>query len=376
MKRKTHMLQRPYQVALGRYLRHGRPSNLVPAGRIGRKAVALGLETLDLALIHEKALLVAIASAPSQVRADREKIIRNSAVFFAEAILPLEATHQTALKANARLGELNRELSRRRQELLKSNQKLTREIVRRRTAQESLLKSERHSGLLLVESKRLQEQLRLLSRRVIATQEDERKRISRELHDVVAQMLTGINVRLAALKAESTAGSRGLTQKIARTQRMVEKSVDIVHRFDRELRPAVLDDLGLIPAVHSFLKGFARETGIRATVTASAGVEDLSVAKRTVLYRVAQEALANVARHAQAGRVEVSILKLSSAVRMQIKDDGKGLDVPRQHLGMLGMRERVEMIGGTFTVKSALGAGTTVTAEIPLNNGKREPAER
>jgi signal transduction histidine kinase len=158
----------------------------------------------------------------------------------------------------------------------------------------------------------------------------------------------------------------------------VEKSVDIVHRFARELRPAMLDDLGLIPALHSYMTGFTKATGIRVSLTAFAGVKELNSAKRTALYRVAQEALTNIARHAQASRGEVIIERLANDVRMQIKDNGKSFDVERvlrskriRRLGLLGMRERVEMIGGRFMVESAPGQGTTIQAQIPFDNGAR-----
>ena len=117
-------------------------------------------------------------------------------------------------------------------------------------------------------------------------------------------------------------------------------------------------------------------------MTAFAAVEQLDGDKRTVLYRVAQEALTNVARHAQASRAEVSIQKLHGAVCMKIKDDGKSFQVERvlhakknKRLGLLGMRERVEMVGGTFTVESAPGKGTTIQAQIPLGNGRARGAE-
>ena len=157
---------------------------------------------------------------------------------------------------------------------------------------------------MLEQSDRLQEQLRQLSRQILSAQEDERKKISRELHDVIAQTLTGINVRLAALKKEAAINTKGLDRNIARTQRLVEKSVNIVHQFARELRPAVLDDLGLIPALHSFVKLFSKRTRIHVHLKVFAGVEQLDIAKRTVLFRVAQEALTNVSRHAHASRVE------------------------------------------------------------------------
>jgi signal transduction histidine kinase len=218
----------------------------------------------------------------------------------------------------------------------------------------------------------MQDQLRLLSRQVLTMQEEERKKISRELHDVIAQTLTGINLRLASLKKQAASDTRGLEQSIAHTQRLVQQSVDIVHRFARTLRPTVLDDLGLIPALHSFMKQFRAETGIQVSLSAFAAVEQLDSDKRTVLFRVAQEALTNVARHAQANSAEVKLQKLDGAVCMSITDDGKGFQEERRMkankskgLGLLGMRERLEIVGGKFTLASAPGKGTTVHAQIP-----------
>ena len=210
-----------------------------------------------------------------------------------------------------------------------ANRELRREIDRRQAVEKSLRQSEEHYGRLLEQSRQMQEQLRHLSRQVLSTQEEERKKISRELHDVIAQTLTGINVRLAALKREATSDTRGLERSIARTQRLVQQSVDIVHQFARKLRPTVLDDLGLIPALHTFMKHFKAETGIQVSLSAFAAVEQLDADKRTVLYRVAQEALTNIARHAQASRAEVKLQKLDGAVCMTITDDGKGFQVER-----------------------------------------------
>lgn len=257
--------------------------------------------------------------------------------------------------------------------LTASNAKLEQEIVQRQAVEETLRQSEQHQGRLLEQARLMQEQLRQLSRQVLRAQEDERKRISRELHDVIAQTLTGINVRLAALKAEAAHDPKGLDRSITSTQRLVKKSVDIVHEFARELRPAVLDDLGLIPALHSFAKSFSKRTRIHVHLKAFAGVEKLDHHRRTILYRVAQEALTNVARHAQASRADVSIEKLPDCLCLKIKDDGKSFQVERvlegkgsKRLGVLGMRERVEMVGGRFTVESAPGQGTTVRVEIPF----------
>jgi PAS domain S-box-containing protein len=257
--------------------------------------------------------------------------------------------------------------------LTASNQKLEQEIVRRQAVEKSLKQNEQYQSELLDQSGQMQEQLRQLSRQILLAQEDERKRISRELHDVIAQTLTGINIRLAALKKEAATNTRHFDRDIARTQKLVEKSVNIVHEFARELRPAVLDDLGLIPALHSFVKLFSKRTHLHVHLTAFAGVEALDINKRTILYRVAQEALTNVSRHAKASRVDINIQKLAHGVGMKIHDNGKSFSVEqrsqakgRKRLGLLGMKERIEMVGGTFCVESAPGEGTTIQVEIPF----------
>ncbi len=376
MKHKWRTLLRSYEVALRRYLRQGSTASLQPALRLGQQAVRLGVETLDLALIHEQALLVQVLSVGTAEA--RRRIIKRAKAFFAEAIIPMEETHRSALEANVRLSTLNRKLSRRTSDLVASNLQLKKEIARRRVVAQTLRQSERHTSRLLNESRRLQEQLRLLSHRILLAQEEERKRISRELHDVIAQVLTSINVRLSALKADATVNTSGLSKNIARTQKLVEKSVDIVHRFAYDFRPAALEHLGLIPALHSFMKRFTKETGILVSLTVFAGVEKLNSTKRTVLYRVAHEALTNVARHAQASRAEVSIRRLPNAICMKIRDNGRSFQLERkggsgksERLGLLGMRERVEMVGGKFTVESKPGEGTTISAQIPFSNNLR-----
>ena len=144
----------------------------------------------------------------------------------------------TALKASE-------EAQRRLEVLGVANLELRREIAQRQTVEESLRRSEQEQGVLLERSEYMQEQLRHLSRQVLQAQEEERKRISRELHDVIAQTLTGINnIRLANLKKEAGISSGDFGRSLTRTQELVEKSVNLVHRFARELRPAVLDDLG------------------------------------------------------------------------------------------------------------------------------------
>jgi PAS domain S-box-containing protein len=265
------------------------------------------------------------------------------------------------------------EAQRRIEVLAATNRKLHGEIMQRQAVEASLKQSEQHQRDLLAQSRQMQEQLRNLSRQVLHAQEEERKRISRELHDVIAQTLTGINIRLATLQKDRGRNPKSFDRNITRTQQLVEKSVNIVHEFARELRPAVLDDLGLIPALHSFVKLFSQRTHIHVHLKAFAEVEQLETSRRTVLFRVAQEALTNVARHAKASRAEVSIQKLPDGICMKIKDDGKSFSVDGvfdakggKRLGLLGMRERLEMVGGRFDIESVAGKGTTIIAQIPL----------
>lgn len=252
-------------------------------------------------------------------------------------------------------------------------QQLKQETFRRKTLETKLKKSEQHHTYLLKEARHMQEHLRELSRQILLAQEEERKEISRELHDEIAQTLSGINVHMAALKIEDAVNTRSLKKKINSTQRLVERSVKIVHRFARDLRPAILDDLGLIPALHSYMKGFTKRTRIPIRFKASPGVEKLNFVKRTMLYRVVQAALTNVAQHAHASLIKVTIQKTPKAIHLKISDNGKSFLVDQvlfakknKRLGLLGMRERVEMVGGRFTAESVKGMGTTIGAEVPL----------
>ena len=269
--------------------------------------------------------------------------------------------HKMAEEAQHRIEAITRE-----------NLALQHEITRRKVAEDTIRQSERHQIQLLEQSNQMQQQLRQLSHRILHVQEEERKRISRELHDEITQTLVGINVHLATL-AKKTLDPKDLKKKIAQTQKLVEKSVEIAHQFALKLRPTMLDDLGLIPALRSLMKSFMEETGIRVSLTAFEEVEKLNSAKRAVLYRIAQESLNNVARHAQATKVEVSIQRLPKALLMQIKDNGKSFDVEstlkpgkNKRLGLIGMRERLEMVNGQFAIESAPGKGTTIQAQIPF----------
>jgi len=379
METKMNGLSRRYRTALRKHLEQGARASPPSADRFGRQALAIGLETLDLARIHEQALIGLVSSR--HLPGTRNGMVKRAQAFFIEAVTQIEKTHRTAREADVHLKQVNQMLRQRTAELAATSRQLEREVARRKAVEAALKKSEQHHRELLERSRHMQEHLRRLSRELLSAHEEERRTISRELHDEVAQVLTGINLHLATLKKEATADTRDLKRKIAHTQRLVERSVNVVHQFAGQLRPPALDDLGLIPALQSHMKDFARRTGLSVCFTGftRGKAKQLDSAKRTVLYRVAQESLVNVAKHAQASQVKISIQKLRGVIRMEVEDNGKSFQVQgvsptrkRKGLGLLGMRERVEMVGGRFTVESEPGKSTTIRAEIPFANGIRD----
>jgi signal transduction histidine kinase len=217
----------------------------------------------DLARLHEQTRVTELLPGCTSNR--RVALIKQAGTFIAAAITPIEMTQSMAREATLHMQRVDSMLSQRTVELVAANRKLKIEIAQRHTVEAALKRSERNYAQQNHQSDRLQGQMRRLSRQILSVQEDERRKISRELHDVIAQTLTGITLRLAVLRSEAKRGTEGLEENIALTEQLVQKSVNIVHQFACELRPAVLDDLGLIPALHSFMKAFTTRTGIRRT---------------------------------------------------------------------------------------------------------------
>ena len=210
------------------YLQQGPRASLQPALALGRHAAAIGLETLDLARVHEAALA---GLAPAR---NRNGIGRRARRFFAEAIAPIEKTHRAALQANTHLTALHKRLSQRTVDLGASGRHLKNGIVQRKAVEHALKRSAGHYAKLVKESRRLQQRLRRLTRQVLLAHEGKRAEISRELHDEVAQTLLGINVRLLTLKKQATTSTGGLQKEIASTQRLVEQSAKTMSRFARK----------------------------------------------------------------------------------------------------------------------------------------------
>lgn len=259
------------------------------------------------------------------------------------------------------------------EEMSSRNLKLKKEIVRREKSEKALLAQRNEQSILLKQSRSQQRQLRDLSHRILNSQEEERKRISRELHDVIAQTLVGINVHLGILDRGNTVSPAIFSKQIVKTQALVKKAMGIVHNFARQLRPTALDDLGLIPALQVYLEKFITDTGIRASLTASARIDQTPTNVRTALYRIALGALTNVARHSKASSVKITIEYMEDLIHMTIEDNGKGFHVVKKsgskktsRLGLISMRERAEMVGGSVQIDSAPSGPTTVRVEIPV----------
>ncbi len=232
MKQKLIQLSQRYATALRTHLKPGARASLQPALELGRQAVALGVETLELARIHERALNTL------ELTTSKNGFIQRAEIFFTEALTPIVETHRAARQNKTDLHRLKETLGRRTLELAVTNRQLKRGVLRRKRVEAALKKSGVHYTKLLKDSLHLQEGLRQLTHQVLAAQEEERKKISLELQDEVAQTLLGINVRLLSLKQESRNNTKGLKLEIASTQRLVAKSASSVRRAAREFRKA------------------------------------------------------------------------------------------------------------------------------------------
>jgi len=246
------------------------------------------------------------------------------------------------------------------------------DITARKRVEEALQEGKAHYLALFQEARSAQLEARRLSTLVLHAQEAERKRISRELHDEVGQSLTAINMSLTALRRKVAQKPGPPMAELDDIEQLLAQTMETVHDFARELRPSMLDELGLLPALRSHLKSLATRTGLNLRMRADSGAEELGEEEKLVLFRVVQESLNNVVKHAGASRVELTVRKTDKGVLVSIEDNGKSFHlksdgaVKGQRLGLLGMQERVRLINGRFAIVPRPGKGTKVWAAIPL----------
>ena len=214
-----------------------------------------------------------------------------------------------------------------------------------------------------------------LSRRLARAQEDERRRVSRELHDSVGQLLAGLALAVKAVGAPGELPPSA-AERLAEVQRVADALGKEAHALAVRLRPTSLDDLGLEAALGQLVSEWSARTGSRADFHAT-GLGRLPPEVETTIYRVVQEALTNVAKHARATQVSVTVSRHEGVAMAVVEDDGAGFDLestPKGRLGLLGMRERVELVGGGLDIESRPGSGTTVGVRIPVG-GSHEQTE-
>jgi signal transduction histidine kinase len=219
------------------------------------------------------------------------------------------------------------------------------------------------------EIERTEAELRRLSRRLVQAQEEERKRISRELHDAVGQTLTALGMELANLASSKSPMPEQVRAYLEDAKELNATSLRSIRDLAMGLRPSMLDDIGLGPALEWQGREFSRRSGVPVVVQLDGTLDHLPESHRTCVYRVVQEALTNCAKHAHAGNIRIEVYGRTDSVSVTIQDDGVGfvLETAQQKgLGLVGIQERVRELGGRVSIISHLGKGTILKAEIPV----------
>jgi two-component system, NarL family, sensor histidine kinase UhpB len=210
----------------------------------------------------------------------------------------------------------------------------------------------------------IEDERRRSGRLVLRAQEEERRRLARDLHDEVNQSLTAILLRLEALNQSAPTGIEG---ELGEVKRLVNQAMDELLTLARQLRPSALDDHGLTAAIVSQVRRFSSQTGIKADIRTRGEPIELESDQEIAAYRFTQEALSNVVQHAQASHVEVDLSVNGRALELTVADDGRGFDPATNHegIGLSGMAERARMVGARFELRSRPGGGTSLTLQVP-----------
>jgi signal transduction histidine kinase len=235
-----------------------------------------------------------------------------------------------------------------------------------------ILRLERLSAARFEEVVQTRAALRDLSARLVEVQETERRALSRELHDEVGQSLSALLLTIDNVAATLPPGGNPESRaQLLEIRRLAERTVTVVRDMSLLLRPSMLDDLGLVPALQWQAREISRNNNLRIDVEADPSSEDLPEDHKTCVYRIVQEALRNVTRHARAKSVHIRLTHPDGTLRLTVQDDGQGFVPEREKgMGLLGMEERVSYLNGAFKVNSQPGKGTVIHVELPLATGE------
>ncbi len=306
-KPKADNLGREYSVALHHYLRRGGEAALLRAYELGRQGLDEGRGVLSMVELHKEAMTQVLSSNGYKNCLTARDFTRASD-FFTESMSPYEMTHRAYVEANAVLHRMNQTL------------------------------------------------------------EDELKRIAHSIHDGAGQLIAAVHLSLDQVEQDLDPGTRGRLQV---AKRYLDDVYQQLRNLSHELRPTILDDLGLMPATEFLSEGLAHRTGLKVSVESAQGVR-LSAPLETAIYRVIQEALVNIERHAKANSVKIQFRATGKVVRCLVMDDGVGFSPggtrPRTQgagLGLLGMREKLQPLGGSLKIESAPGQGTRLVISVP-----------
>ncbi len=233
---------------------------------------------------------------------------------------------------------------------------------------------ERRAKANYAEVERAKSELERLSARLLDAEEESRRRLSRELHDEIGQTLALLQIEVSRAQNALPAQAAAVRERLARAREMVQRTVQTIRDISVMLRPAMLDDLGLTPALQFQLDGFLRRSGIECDFVEEGVADQLTDAVKTCVYRVVQEALHNCEKHSGATRVRVAVRQLADSLTVEVEDNGRGFPMDGRRipsirnagLGLLGIRERVAAVGGTLAIDSAPGHGTRLAVRIPM----------
>jgi signal transduction histidine kinase len=217
-------------------------------------------------------------------------------------------------------------------------------------------------------SQQAEQELRRLSNQLVRTQEEERRSLSRELHDELGQMLTALRMELGRAERAQALGSPAFTATVAESKALIDRMMRLVRDLAMGLRPSMLDDLGLEPALAWQAREFSRRYNVPVDLAVDGDLERLPDPQRTCVYRVVQEALTNCAKHSAATEIQVTVVRGRSHLDVSVRDNGVGMNSPADHkgLGLTGIKERVKDIKGSTSIQTSPGGGTVVHITLPV----------